>query len=355
MAERKPNVLMVGPDLAMQGGIAAVAGGLISGGLGEICNLQYVPTACEGSRLKKSLKYIQGMYQFKKALDSADIVHIHVSVRGSFRRKYRIAKIARNKKKKLILHEHNGEFAEIFESESNDYRAKVREFFSWADTVIVLSEEWQGYFAKNICDANKIMVMHNAVSLPHVPVNPCTRQDVLFLGRLGARKSPDVLLHAAKALHAQFPEVRYCFAGDGNIEKYKALAKELDIDDQCDFLGWVKGDEKERLVRESGVFCLPSRHEGMPMSLLEMMAYGLPCIATPVGGIPQVICDGENGILTSVGNYDELAKKLAMLLDDPGLRQRIGFAARETIAAEFDVETNIGRLIRLYGIRYDAE
>lgn len=91
------------------------------------------------------------------------------------------------------------------------------------------------------------------------------------------------------------------------------------------------------------------------MSLLEMMAYGLPCIATPVGGIPQVICDGENGILTSVGNYDELAKKLAMLLDDPGLRQRIGFAARETIAAEFDVETNIGRLIRLYGIRYDAE
>lgn len=348
MSSQKPNVLMVGPDLSMQGGIAAVAGGLISGGLGDACNLQYVSTACEGTWLKKSLKYLQGLAKFKKAVDSADVVHIHVSVRGSFRRKYGIAEIAKTRKKPLVLHEHNGEFAEIFESESDEYRAKVREFFGWADAVIVLSEEWRDYFATNVCDEKKIVVMHNAVSLPQIPADPCARQDVLFLGRLGARKSPDVLLHAAKSLRARFPEVRYRFAGDGDVEKYKALAHELGVANQCDFLGWVKGEEKEQLVRESGIFCLPSRHEGMPMSLLEMMAYGLPCIATPVGGIPQVIHDGENGYMVAVGNYDELAKKLAALMNEAELRQKIGFAARETIAREFNVETNVRQLIQLY-------
>lgn len=348
MSSQKPNVLMVGPDLSMQGGIAAVASGLISGGLGDACNLQYVSTACEGTWLKKSLKYLQGLAKFKKAVDSVDVVHIHVSVRGSFRRKYGIAEIAKVRKKPLVLHEHNGEFAEIFESESDEYRAKVREFFGWADAVIVLSEEWRDYFATNVCDEKKIVVMHNAVSLPQIPADPCARQDVLFLGRLGACKSPDVLLHAAKSLRARFPEVRYRFAGDGDIEKYKALAEELGVVDQCDFLGWIKGNEKERLIRESGIFCLPSRHEGMPMSLLEMMSYGLPCIVTPVGGIPQVIHDGENGYMVAVGDSEELAIRLQRLFLDSTLRYQIGIAARQTITTGFNIGSNVANLASLY-------
>ena len=348
MVNRMPYVLMAGPDLSMQGGIATVASGLISGGLGDVCNLQYVSTVCEGSRIKKSLKYIQGVSQCKKAISSADVVHIHVSVRGSFKRKYEIARIAKSKGKSLVLHEHNGEFAEIFESEDDGYRAKVREFFGWADTVIVLSEEWRDYFSENVCDARKIMVMHNAVALPRVPADPCTQQNVLFLGRLGARKSPDVLLHAAKILGARFPEIRYRFAGDGDIEEYKALAEKLGVADQCDFLGWVKGDEKERLVHESGIFCLPSRHEGMPMSMLEMMSYGLPCVMTPVGGIPQVIRDGKNGCMIPVGDSDALAGCLARLLASPELRFRIGAEARRNVERDFNIGTNVIKLSNLY-------
>lgn len=348
MSDKRPRVIMVGPSPEMQGGISAVVNGLLQNGLGDCCDLEYVSTACEGGRLVKSACFAKGLLHFKRAASSADVVHIHVSVRGSLKRKYEVAKIAHARGAKLVLHEHNGEFAALLEGGDDAYRTKVREFFGWADRVVVLSEEWRDYFEANVCDPVKIIVMHNAVAIPDAPADPCMRQGVLFLGRLGARKSPDVLLHAAKALRARFPEARYVFGGDGDVDKYRTLADELGVADFCDFVGWVTGEDKERLVRQSGVFCLPSRHEGMPMSMLEMMSYGLPCVMTPVGGIPQVVRDGENGYMTPVGDADALAERLAELLASPELRARVGSAARETIARDFNIDANVQKLAGLY-------
>lgn len=339
---------MAGPSLDMQGGVASVAKGYIENGLGETCNLTYIDTACDGSKTKKGLRFARALARFRRELPSADVVHIHTSMRGSFDRKYRLAAMACKAGKHIVLHEHDGEFAALYEDADDAYRAKVREFFDWADRVIVLSEEWRDYFAANVCDSAKILVMHNAVALPAVPTDACAHQGVLFLGRLDARKSPDVLLRAAKALRARFPEACYVFGGDGDVEKYRALAAELGVADVCNFVGWVTGEDKERLVRQTGVFCLPSRHEGMPMSLLEMMAYGLPCVMTPVGGIPQVVCDGENGYMFPVGDVDSLADVLAKLLASPELRGRIGSAARRTIEQDFNIDENIRRLADLY-------
>lgn len=297
---------------------------------------------------KEALTFARALSCFRRELPSADVVHIHTSMRGSFDRKYRLAAMAHKAGKHIVLHEHDGEFAALFEDANDDYRSKVREFFGWADCVIVLSEEWLDYFAANVCDSTKILVMHNAVALPEAPINPCAHQSVLFLGRLGARKSPDVLLRAAKTLRVRFPEARYVFGGDGDVEKYRALATALGVADVCNFVGWVTGEDKERLVRQTGIFCLPSRHEGMPMSLLEMMAYGLPCVMTPVGGIPQVIHDGENGFMSPVGDVDDLADRLAELLASPELRGSIGTAARRTIERDFNIDANILKLADLY-------
>lgn len=344
----KLRVLMAGPSLDMQGGVASVAKGYVEGGLREMCDLTYIETACDGSKPKKALTFARALSCFRRELPSADVVHIHTSMRGSFDRKYRLAAMAHKAGKHIVLHEHDGEFAALFEDANDDYRSKVREFFGWADCVIVLSEEWLDYFAANVCDSTKILVMHNAVALPEAPINPCAHQSVLFLGRLGANKSPDVLLRAAKTLRVRFPEARYVFGGDGDVEKYRALATELGVADVCNFVGWVTGEDKERLVRQTGIFCLPSRHEGMPMSLLEMMAYGLPCVMTPVGGIPQVIHDGENGFMSPVGDVDDLADRLAELLASPELRGSIGSAARRTIERDFNIDANILKLADLY-------
>lgn len=332
----------------MRGGVASVAKGLIEGGLAEWCDLTYVDTACDGSKMRKAIRFERAMARFRHELPSADIVYIHASMRGSFDRKCRLAAMAHSAGKHIVVHEHDGEFAALFEDANDAYRAKVRKFFGWADHIIVLSEEWGGYFAANVCDPAKIVVMHNAVTLPGVPTDPRTYQGVLFLGCLGTRKSPDVLLRAAKALRTRFPEVRYRFGGDGDVDKYRALAEQLGVADACDFVGWVTGEDKEKLIQQTGVFCLPSRHEGMPMSMLEMMAYGIPCIMTPVGGIPQVIRDCENGYMTPVGDAEALAERLAQLLASPELRFRMGSAARKTIAEDFSVDANIRGLSSLF-------
>jgi glycosyltransferase involved in cell wall biosynthesis len=104
---------------------------------------------------------------------------------------------------------------------------------------------------------------------------------------------------------------------------------------QVELLG-ERGDVPEQLAA-SDVFVLSSRSEGMPMSILEAMAAGLPVVASAVGGIPEIVRDGETGLLVPPGDADALAAALGRLLDDDGLRRRLGAAGRERALDEFDV------------------
>lgn len=319
-------------------------------GLDRRVALTYVPTVSSESSLGKVVDAVRGVATFSRALPECDVVHLHASVRGSFRRKRGFARRARGAGKRIVVTEHSGEFAKYFEGGTDVYRAQVREFFGWADRVLVLSEEWRGFFAENVCDPSKIVVMHNAVKMPvplPAPVD-CPPQSVLFLGRLAARKSPDVLLCAAKTVLESYPKTIFRFGGDGEPERYVALAEELGIASSCEFLGWVSGEEKERLLRQGSVFCLPSRAEGMPMSVLEAMSYGVATVATPVGGTPQIIRDGENGFLMPVGDSERLAEIICELLGDDGLCRRIGEAGRVTVEERFNIDKNIDELVVIY-------
>ena len=224
----------------------------------------------------------------------------------------------------------------------------MRETFGVADRVVVLSEEWRDYFAENVCDPSKIIVVHNGVCVPVQPCSPCSHQDVLFLGCLDARKSPDVLLRASRDVLKRFPETKVIFGGDGEIEKNEALAKELGIADRCEFHGWVSGDDREALFERAAVYCLPSKNEGLPMSVLEAMARGIPTVATPVGGIPQVIENGTSGFLVKVDDVEALTEKLMLLLGNSTLRETVGVASRETIKRSFSIARSVDEMIDVY-------
>lgn len=343
------RVLMIGPDLSLHGGIVSVVDGYLKGGLPAICDsFEYLGTGLGFTKIGKFWSFIKTLTTFKKMLPLYDIVHLHISARGSYWRKSIMARLAHKAGKRVILHDHDGEFAATFEKGGETYRRNVRETFDLADCVLVLSEEWCDYFAENVCDRSKIVILHNSVKAPENPCTPRAHQDVLFLGRLDARKSPDILLRAAAELVQRYPGVRYRFCGDGEVARYQVLADSLGIADQCNFTGWVNGEEREAIIRDSGIFCLPSRNEGMPMSMLEMMAYGLPCVVTPVGGIPQVIEDGKNGFMVPVGDERLLASRLGELLESPSLRAEIGRNAREMVSERFGIEKSIVELGQIY-------
>jgi glycosyltransferase involved in cell wall biosynthesis len=101
-------------------------------------------------------------------------------------------------------------------------------------------------------------------------------------------------------------------------------------------------------LANADAFVLPSHNEGLPMSLLEAMAATLPVISTPVGGIPEVVEHGVNGLITDAGNVQSLANNMRALVDDAELRAKLGRAARETIQSRYSAEAVLPRLERLY-------
>lgn len=343
------KVLVVGPDLSLHGGIVSVVKGYMEGGLPGACDgFEYLGTGVGSSKIGKSVAFARALARYRCILSAYDIVHLHISARGSYKRKSIMARMARKAGKRVILHDHDGEFAKAFEEGGEAYRRDVRETFGVADRVVVLSEEWRDYFAENVCDPSKIIVVHNGVCVPAQPCSPCSHQDVLFLGRLDARKSPDVLLRASREVLKRFPETKVIFGGDGEVEKNEALAKELGIADRCEFHGWVSGDEREALFERAAVYCLPSKNEGLPMSVLEAMARGIPTVATPVGGIPQVIENGTTGFLVKVDDVEALAEKLMLLLGNSTLRKTVGAASRETIKRSFSIERSVDEIVEVY-------
>lgn len=172
------KVLMVGPDLSLHGGIVSVVQGYLDGGLPEACDtFRYLGTGVGSSKLGKSLAFTRALIRYAMIMPSYDIIHLHISARGSYKRKSIMARMAHKAGKYVILHDHDGEFKKAFEEGGDSYRRDVRKTFSIADRVVVLSEEWRDYFSENVCDLQKINVVHNGVNVPDQPCSPCSRQE----------------------------------------------------------------------------------------------------------------------------------------------------------------------------------
>ena len=344
----RPSVIMVGPSLDSKGGMATVASGYIAAGIGDVCDFEYIETTRPGNAVVKALVGLAAYARFLKGLPGCDVVHLHIGAGVSPERKFVFAKAAKRAGKVVVLHEHRAILAELYREGRRRFVERNGELYGLADVAVVLSEEWGEFFAENVCEASKVRVLHNAVAVPAEPCAPEAQRDVLFLGRLGERKSPDVLLRASGEALARFPETRLLFGGDGPVGPYETLAADLGILDRCEFLGWVSGADREALFSRAAVYCLPSKSEGMPMSVLEAMARGIPVISTAVGGTPRLIEDGRDGLLMGVDDEGRLSELLVGLLSSPARRAEIGLAGRGKVEREFGIGAALDRLAALY-------
>lgn len=345
----KPSVLMVGPSLTSRGGMATVEKQLVDCLPKEGIDVDFLSTYEDAGKMRKALVALKAYFAFCRRIDRYDIVHVHMASRASYERKAIFARRALKNGKKVIIHHHGGEFGIWFDGElSAAKQREVRSLFANADKVIVLSEEWLSWFHSRGFCIDSFVVMHNAVPVPAKPCSPCSHQDVLFLGRLDSNKSPDVLLRASKAMLEANPDASLLFGGDGFVERYETLARELGIEQRCEFLGWITGEDKERLFHRAGIYCLPSKNEGMPMSVLEAMAHGLPVIATPVGGVPRLISNNTDGFIVPVDDVNRLSQILVDLAGNPARRATVGATARKKIVESFNLDDNIKALGMLY-------
>lgn len=344
------NVLMIGPSLQSRGGMATVERQLLEHLPKAGIDVRFLPTYTDSGKVRKLAIAMNSYVKFCRLLDGFEIVHIHTASRNSFSRKSRFVRFAKKRGKKVVLHLHGSEFGVWFIDEcTTAQREKIRSVLDGCTKVVVLSEEWREFFLENkVCNGNKIAVLHNAVNVPAENVTNYTSNNVLFMGCLDDRKSPDVLLRAAARILPNHPDASFTFGGDGDVQTYRDLAIELGIAQRCVFTGWVNSLERDRLYRESSIYCLPSKNEGMPMSVLEAMSYGLATLSTSVGGVPQVITNDKDGFIFPVGDDRVLAEILGNLMSDEKLKGRIGNAGRNRIVQAFGMNALIEQISDLY-------
>ena len=187
----------------------------------------------------------------------------------------------------------------------------------------------------------------NPVQLPPVGDRVAAHR-IVSLGRLSVLKGSRVLLAAFDVVSRSHGEVALVLAGDGEVEELRRAAEDAGLESRVVIPGWLAHAEAMKLLDGALVFVLPSQDEGLPVALLEAMARGLPCVATPVGGIPDVITDDVNGVLVPVDEPEALAQALHRVLDDPATARRLGDRARESAAELFSVDAVAAELIALF-------
>ncbi len=164
---------------------------------------------------------------------------------------------------------------------------------------------------------------------------------------LSPEKGHGTLLDAVPRVISRVPDVHFILVGAGALmPTLKARVEELGIQKNVTFTGFRS--DSEALMKNFDVFCLPSISEGLSSAILVAMASRLPIVATQAGGIPELVVDGESGILVPPDDSDQLAVGLCKVLESPQLRKRMGCAGRQRIEETFTLERKLNETEKLY-------
>jgi glycogen(starch) synthase len=183
-------------------------------------------------------------------------------------------------------------------------------------------------------------VVHVGTRHPRIEPGPIpTDPALLCLGRLVRIKGFDLAITALPRILEKFPSVRLIIAGDGPERgSLERQARELGVEDAVDFLGWVAPSEVPALINTASILVLPSRADAFPLAGIQAAFMERPVVATRVGGIPELVVDGETGLLVEAENTAGLADAILSLLDHPEKVDRLGEAARERSLKLFDID-----------------
>lgn len=348
------RIVQVGPDESMPGGMRTVMLCLKNSILGDTYGMDIVGTASKSQRIQN---FLRGFKRLKKIVASGncDCVHIHMSENASV---YRTALmthwVKRHSCSRVIVQSHGGSVQSFFACCPRYLKERLLECLGMADLIVVLTPGWEEWW-RDLLPSMKYEVMPNAVALPSTAGSGVAddsvvkrSNNILFMGKLGERKGTYLLISAAPKVLAEYPDARFIFAGDGEVEDCAAYAEILGVAGSCDFVGWADEEKKDRLLRNATLLALPSKEESFGIVLLEAMSYGVPVICSDGGFMHEVVDDGRDGIVFPTGDKDALAKDICYLLEDPDRRQAMGHCGSLKVEQLYSLSVVIGKWKTVY-------
>jgi glycosyltransferase involved in cell wall biosynthesis len=227
--------------------------------------------------------------------------------------------------------------------------------YNWfQDRVITVSLSIQETLIEGGVRPDLVQVIYEGVDLDWIDTHQSAsvlkvgeRLKVGTVAYLSPEKGHHVLLEAAARIISRFPEVVFVLVGKGeSMSELREKIRELDIEDHVIFTGFR--DDIEALMKEFDIFCLPSLSEGLSSAILVAMASSLPVVATRVGGIPELVVDGESGVLVPANDARQLAAALGQVLESQSLRRRLGQAGRRRVEQKFMLQRKLDETEQLY-------
>jgi glycosyltransferase involved in cell wall biosynthesis len=297
-------------------------------------------------------------FKWVKAVSSKQnsLVHFNFALsKASVIRDAPLVLIAKLSGKKLIIHLHGGDY--LFSKEAPGWMKRLlKKIFSGKTPVIVLSDEEKKIVEEKFA-AKNITVLPNCIDLKEAveykrEFNKNAVIKLLFLGRISTAKGLDIIYEALKKLKEKNIIFEFIMAGAGPEEKeYTNLFAQL-LGSNFVFKGVVSGNTKTTLLKECDIFLLPSKFEGLPMSLLEAMAFGLVPVVTNVGSISFVVKNNANGVITALNDStaERVAAATEKLINDNLLLQQLSVAASAHIFNNYSAREYIKCLNEVYSV-----
>jgi glycosyltransferase involved in cell wall biosynthesis len=239
-------------------------------------------------------------------------------------------------------------------------RFYLRPVWKHADVMLAMSADMRRDLLGLGCPAEKILVHYHGINLARFGYSPRPAAPeslvILFVGSLGnPKKGVDYILRAFAQVAGQRPQARLRIVGDGQLRPtLEHLAASLGIAGQVTFAGFVPHERLHAELGAAHIFCHPSvttptgDKEGIPGTVVEAMASGLPVVTTRHAGIPEMVRDGEDGFVVAERDKAALVRALLRLIDSTELRQRMGQAAAQQARAQGDAVRQTARLEAIY-------
>lgn len=345
MAPERQRVLYLGPDVP--GGMATSISALLGSPLADRYEIDVIATHRGSGAARRAVVFGAALLALVawSLRGRGRLVHVHATVRGSTFRKAICVLLAKALRRRVLLHMHSGpgDVATFRAGLGSLALGLVRRAFARADRVLAVSTASAAAIAEAF-DVAEIGVLPNPAppspegSGRHV-ADP--RPVFVYMGGFANPvKGGEVLLAALD--EAPLEGARFVLAGPG--EPPASGRRLAEAREGIEWRGWLTPAVREETLVGASVFVLPSTSEGLPMALLEAMAHGLAIVATAVGGVPDVVESGSEGLVVAPGDPAALAAAIERLAADPELRRRLGGAAKrkarelgpDRVAAQLD-------------------
>ena len=348
-------VLMVGTALHTKGGVSSVVNAWRDAGLFAGWQVRYVGSNGGKSPLGAVVAALRCYAECAWLLGTgrAQLVHVHHSSFVSFWRKAPVFLLAMLFRRPLVVSLHGGAFREFYRELPPPVQWWQRQIMRYACRYLVLTQGWAAW-AQHAQPQARVTVLPNLVA--HIPERPpaypadSSEPLLLFLGRVEALKGVPELIEALAAAHARGARWHLALGGTGDTQATLQAAKGLGLPDgavRC--IGWVNQQQKDTLLRQCSAMVLPSHIENMPVVILEAFAYARPVVATRVGGIPDMIEDGQHGLLVQPRDVGDLANALVKLWAlGSERRAAMGRAGRTQVELHYSAEVVLSTLDEVY-------